>query len=123
MKHYEHTRQEDFKNPFLDIICRYPKDLLYFGKKDSWTKIDQNNLDILDFPSVFVELKTNHVFDYLPSNSIYYFSIGPYEIKNAAKYLNTIGMEDKFFETALLKPESTLYQKLQSSFLRANQLK
>ena len=105
----------DFENPIVLAFDLYDYDLFNFHST-GWTKIDQNNVQTLDFPSVNVVLNQELIFEQISDDNIYWGSIGPYEVKAASKYLNRTQNPDTFFEAQVLDPNSNLYSNLAIQF-------
>ena len=116
IKHFESECNADFENPILSAIQNYHENLLNFNRTTEWIKIDHENFSTLDFPPVTIELDQNQLWDNLLDNNVYWASVGPYEVRAAATYLNTINYQHKYFEAQLLDPESDLYKTLQDQY-------
>ena len=111
MKNQEHECRDDFENPVVSAFDLYDFELFNFNSS-GWISLNEENVDILDFPPVSVVLNQHGIFDELRDNDMYWASVGSYEVKAASKYLNRTSNEDSFFESQLLNPNSELYEAL-----------
>ena len=115
MKNYESECSPTFENPIVPAFKEFQKQLFNFNSV-GWEKINDENVDELDFPFVNVTLNQANQFEDLTDNDCFWASIGPYEVKTAAAYLNTRTNDHKHFEAQLLDPNSDLYDKLATKY-------
>ena len=115
MKNYEPECTPSFENPIVGAFQEHAKELFNFNGV-GWQTINEDNCDDINFPHVNVNLNQASQFDELTDNDVYWASIGPYEIKTAAAYLNTTTYEHQYFEAQLLEKESDLYRKLSEKY-------
>ena len=118
MKQYDDKLDISYINPFLTAIEEYDSEFLHFTS-NKWVKIDETNIDNLDFPTIEVELNQSKIFDQMADNNAYWLSCGPYEVKTSSHYLTRIASlpgPKKYFEAQYLKPDSPLYAKLKADY-------
>ena len=115
-KQFENECSPEFENPFLTAVEHNHELLLNFNRARDWTKIDENNFLTLDFPRVTIELDQNNLYEDIGDNNCFWASVGPYEVRAAALYLNTTNYEHKFFEAQILDENSDLYNHLRAKY-------
>ena len=116
MKRYDSECDHDFENPFIQLIESYDHDLLNFRSTSSWVSINETNVALLDFPKTTFESNQKYLYRDLQDHSLFWYSIGSYEIKSACHYLNNSKAKSAFFEAQLLLKTSSLYKNLQERF-------
>ena len=115
LKNAEDECLPNFVNPIVPAFEEWQKELFNFNSV-GWQKINAENIDDLQFPSINVTLNEENQFDDLSDNDAFWASIGPYEVKAASRYLNTRTNQHEFFEAQKLDPNSQLYEKLATKY-------